>query len=289
MSSLYAKEKIVNPAMDIPLRKGRGSEEIRITPELAQHWLTFNTSNRELTAAKIEQFRADMERGYWNDDGATIRFAYGKLLDGQHRLKALLLAGVTLRMLVVFGLDSEVQVTIDTGRSRTPRDILSIEGLEPWSARTLGSAIHAIIAYEGGMPMYSPKVFTNRDVRNYYLENRGRLDATVYAINTFPRRHPTIPFARLMVLHYIFSKRDRDAAERFFDAFVYGAGLLKTSPIYHLRERLTNDLLDGKTKSAYDQYHYFVKTWNNFRAKGIINNKTFLYPHDGESFPEIAL
>lgn len=286
-ASLFGKEKIVNPAMDIPLRKARGIEEVRVTPEIAQHWMTFNVSNRELTQAKVDQFKADMEAGYWNDDGATIRFAYGKLLDGQHRLTALVLSGATIRMIVVHGLDSESQVTMDTGRGRTPRDVLSIEGLDKWASSTLGSAIHTIMAYETGRVIYSSIKFTNREVRNYYLEHRPRLDATIQASKGYTRKHCILPLARVMALHYIFSKIDQERANTFFDKLMSGEDLAKSSPIFHLRERLMNDLIDKKTRTAYEQFHYVIRAWNTFRRGGTIKNGTFLYPRDGDGFPEI--
>lgn len=287
-ASLFGKEKIVNPAMDIPLRKARGIEEVRVTPEVAQHWLSFNVSNRELTQAKIDQFKADMERGYWNDDGATIRFAHGKLLDGQHRLTALVLANVTIRMIAVHGLNSESQVTMDTGRGRTPRDVLSIEGLDKWGSSTLGAAIHTIMAQETGRALYSPIKFTNREVRNYYLEHRSRLDATVQACKGYTRKHCVLPMARVMAMHYILSKVDQDKATSFFDKLMSGEDLAKSSPVFHLRDRLMNDLIDKKSRTAYEQFHFIVRAWNTFRRGGTVKSNTFLYPRDGESFPEIV-
>ena len=288
MASMIGNQRVTNPAFDIPLRKSRGVEEVRVTPEIAQHWLTFNTSNREMTQAKIDQFKVDMEAGYWNDDGATIRFAYGKLLDGQHRLCALALAGVTIRMLVVHGLDSECQVTMDTGRGRTPRDVLSIEGLEKWEAGTLGSAIHTIMAYESGLAIHSARKFTNREVRNYYLEHRAALESTLQACKAHPRRRPLLPHAKTFALHYVFSKIDRVAADNFFDRLLTGESLAKSSPIFHLRERLLGDLIDKRHRTAYEQFHYVVRAWNSVRKGGSVKSQNFLYPRDGEAFPEIV-
>jgi hypothetical protein len=287
-ASLFGKEKFTNPAMDIPLRKAHGVEYVRVTPEIAQHWLSFNAANRETTQAKIDQYKSDMVSGYWNDDGSTICFAYGKLIDGQHRLMALVLAGVTIRMLVVFGLDGEVQVTKDTGRGRTPRDVLSIEGLDAWCSSTLGTAIHYIIAYETGRTLYSTLKFTNREVRNYYLEHQPRLDASVQVCKGYPRRHPLLPLSRVLALHYIFAKKDAAAATQFFDRLLTGAELTKSSPIYFLRKLLDTDLHEKKHRTAYEQTCFVVKAWNTFRRGGTVKSGTYMYPRDNEAFPEIA-
>lgn len=285
--SLFGNAANINPAFDIPLRKAYGTTEVRVTPEIAQHWMTFNTSNREVTQAKLEQFQHEMERGEWKVQGDTIRFAYGKLLDGQHRLMSLALSGVTLPMLVVHGLDPEVQPNIDTGRNRTPRDVLSIEGLDKWESSTLGSAIHTIIAYESGLSLYSARKFLNREVRNYYLEHKSAIEATVQFTKALPRKHPIVPHARVMALHYIFAKIDRDAADQFFTRLMTGELVAKSSPIFHLRTRLLADLMDKKTRSSFEQLAFIVKTWNSVRRGGGVKSEHFMRVRDGEAFPEI--
>ena len=285
--SLFGNAANINPAFDIPLRKAYGTTEVRVTPEIAQHWMTFNTSNREVTQAKLEQFQHEMERGEWKTQGDTIRFAYGKLLDGQHRLMSLALSGVTLPMLVVHGLDPETQANMDTGRGRTPRDVLSIEGLDKWASSTLGSAIHTIIAYESGLSLYSARKFLNREVRNYYLEHKSAIEATVQFTKALPRKHPIVPHARVMALHYIFAKIDRDAANQFFTRLMTGELVAKLSPIFHLRTRLLADLMDKKTRSSFEQLAFIVKTWNSVRRGGGVKSEHFMRVRDGEAFPEI--
>lgn len=285
--SLFGNAENINPAFDVPLRKARGIVEIRVTPEIAQHWLTFNTSNREITQAKTDQFKLEMERGEWREQGDTIRFAYGKLLDGQHRLVALTLAGVTLPMIVVHGLDPETQANMDTGRGRTPRDVLSIEGLDKWESRTLGSAIHTIIAYESGLALYSARKFLNREVRNYYLEHKSAIEATVQFCKGLPRKHPVVPHATIMALHYIFSKIDRDAADVFFGKLLSGESIAKSSPLFFLRSRLMNDLLEKKSRTEYERLHFIVKTWNAMRKGSPVKTELFMRPRDGDKFPEI--
>jgi len=285
--SIFANAANINPAFDIPLRKAYGTTEVRVTPEIAQHWMTFNTSNREVTQARLEQFQHEMERGEWKVQGDTIRFAYGKLLDGQHRLMAIALSGVTLPMLVVHGLDPETQANMDTGRGRTPRDVLSIEGLDTWESRTLGSAIHTIIAYESGLSLYSTRKFLNREVRNYYLEHKSAIEASVQFTKGLPRKHPIVPHARVMAMHYVFAKIDRAAADQFFTRLMTGDLVSRSSPIFHLRTRLLADLMDKKVRSVFEQLAFIVKTWNSVRRGSTVKSEQFMRVRDGEAFPEI--
>lgn len=284
----------VNPAFDIPLRKARGCVDVRVTPEIAQHWLGFNISNRDITQAKIKQYRSDMERGEWRDQGEAIRFAYGKLLDGQHRLIALTLADATVPMLVVHGLDPEVQANMDTGRPRTAKDVLTIESMGSWEGAVFGTAVHTIINYQRGLSVYSTQKALNREVRNFYLENRARIESAVQFCKSLPRKHPLMPHARIMALYYILSRLDEDRASKFFRAVFAGEGVVKPSAEHFLRERLMAELIERKTRSAYEHSWWLIKTWNaathgTARRSAMPRNASFFVVRSGEEFPEIRV
>lgn len=275
--------KSFNPVLEIPLRKARGFEEVRVTPEVATHWLTFNTTNRALVNSRVQQFQADMERGEFLENGEAIKFAHGKLLDGQHRLMALILAGVTLRFLVSFGLDPETQVTMDTGRGRTPRDVLSIEGMGKWEAGVFGSAVHGIIAtHSGGLPSSSAR-YTNRTVRNFFLEHRSAIESSLQVLRDLPRKPCPLPFARAMTMHFLFAEKDREVSDWFFQRLYIGDGLKASSPIFHLRQRLMNDLVTKNRRSAFIETAYLIKAWNAVRKGGSWKTGNTLYPKDGEA------
>lgn len=96
-----------------------------MSPERAERILNRNTINRSLRAGLVERIARDIRNGNWKQNGATIRIAEsGALLDGQHRLFAVVEAGITVPMIVLEGLDEDVMDTIDTGASRTYADYL---------------------------------------------------------------------------------------------------------------------------------------------------------------------
>lgn len=287
MATAVAQRTNLNPAYDIPLRKSRSHEDVRVTPDIAQHWLTYNTSNRNLVTKKVEQFKTDMEAGKWLDDGAPVRFGHGKLLDGQHRLHALILAGATIRMIVVCGLDSEAQVTMDTGRVRTPRDVLSIEGLDVWEAGTLGAALHTILAYESGGLIYSTMKFTNREIRDFYLEHRSGLNSSIQVIKPFPRRHPPISSSMAVAAHYLFGRIDHDLATQFVTSLMLGENLTRGMPLFFLRELLMADAVEKRFRSPYAMWSMLVKAWNGARSNVKWKTKQGLYMQAKEPFPEI--
>lgn len=101
-----------------------------ITPEQASDLLTnHNPSNRRLDTRHALFLAQEMERGTFRpDNGDSIRIdTDGNILDGQHRLAAIVRAGKPVTMLVAKGVDRETFATIDTGKRRTVQDIVGID------------------------------------------------------------------------------------------------------------------------------------------------------------------
>lgn len=87
-----------------------------ITPAIARMWLDTTLKNRTLRQSRVKQYAADMKAGRWKLNGESIKFdSTGHLLNGQHRLHAVIEADVTVEMLVVYNVDPSAQTTMDSG------------------------------------------------------------------------------------------------------------------------------------------------------------------------------
>lgn len=104
-------------------------ENVTITPQVAQAMLEHNTHNRNLTESRAQAYARDMVSGNWRYTGEGIKFGPdGTLLDGQTRLRAIVLSGVTITMPVWRGIDPDAQLVMDSGRPRSNSDALSLRG-----------------------------------------------------------------------------------------------------------------------------------------------------------------
>lgn len=94
-----------------------------VTPELAQHYLTYNTENRNLRQRHVERLASDMSKGAYVANHQGIAFdTEGKLIDGQHRLHAIVQSGVTVQMMIARDVPVEARRYIDTGARRSASD-----------------------------------------------------------------------------------------------------------------------------------------------------------------------
>src|SRR5215475_2613091 len=101
-----------------------------IDPETAELYLEFNKVNRRLKQTVVEKYARDMSAGRWEMTHEGIAFDVDdNLCDGQHRLKAIMLSGVTLCLLVTRGLPREAKKAMDQGEKRTAVDRLAFEGV----------------------------------------------------------------------------------------------------------------------------------------------------------------
>lgn len=92
-----------------------------ITPKMAAEWLSKNHSNRSVSKQVIRQYASDMSNGKWLRSHQGILIGKnGNLIDGQHRLSAVVAAGVDVEMLVCIdeSFESALMSNIDIGRKR---------------------------------------------------------------------------------------------------------------------------------------------------------------------------
>jgi len=97
---------------------------VLITPTLAKQYLLQNKDNRKLRAPIIKKYASFMEKGEWILNDQSISFdVNGRLLNGQHRLNAVILSGITIKSFVTRNLPEDSFKYLDVGASRSQGDI----------------------------------------------------------------------------------------------------------------------------------------------------------------------
>lgn len=253
-----------------------------ITPDLAKELLeNYNVRNRPLCEERVQALALEMERGTWKTNGDTIRFAGNRLLDGQHRLSAVVLADKPITALVVIGLDEDVFSTIDVGKKRTPADTLAVLG-ESNTIR-LAAALALLEAYlEKGSPTKTRCTNARMlQILEKYPAMRGHIQSGLPSKNL-------VPPAVLDVCHYLFSQKDPVAATKFCEDLCRGVGLGEDDPVYVLRERLLKNSLSRAKLDRWYVLAMCIKTWNARRSARSIR---YLSWKDGdqkaEQFPVV--
>lgn len=122
-----------------------------VTPKKAEFYLNRNQINRKLYDGRAEQYATDMANGKWTRCVTPISFYVdGNIADGQHRLWAIVMTGISQRFIIVTGLTRADGLNIDTGLTRSVVDAARIAGVEHAVNNTLLTAARGIC--EGAAP-----------------------------------------------------------------------------------------------------------------------------------------
>lgn len=251
---------------------GLRAERIEVTPEVAQEWLQTIAANRRLSKVNLENLTKAMEEDRWHDDGSTIKFdKNGRLIDGQHRLRALIDTGKSMTFLVVFGVKPEAMTTLDTGKSRSRGDVLAIHDPTLADVNSIAAAATIMLRWEQGV--------RGNNLRNSYLSNDevvqfyDRNKDTIITASRNGRRlanHTKAASAQAFALAYwLLTGVDSEDGEFFWDRVVDGAGLEPGNPIYALRELLQREARQAKTRErlrADIAVALMIKAWNAYRS-----------------------
>lgn len=91
------------------------SVSMNITPQIAEEFLKKNIeNNRPLNVKRVAMLAEAMQNGEFYPNGNTIKFdTAGRLIDGQHRLSACVMAGVPFESIVVYDVDEKAFSVID--------------------------------------------------------------------------------------------------------------------------------------------------------------------------------
>lgn len=105
-------------------------DKVLVTVEMAKKWLSNAAPNRPIRALAVAKCVAEILEGEWKYNGDTIRFNKdGKMIDGQHRCKAIVETGMEQICLVAYDVDETAVPTIDEGTRRTSADQWGMKGL----------------------------------------------------------------------------------------------------------------------------------------------------------------
>ncbi|KKK87926.1 hypothetical protein LCGC14_2748340 [marine sediment metagenome] len=127
-----------------------------VTPEDVKSWLVNNEGNRNLRGGWINKLARDMTAGTYTLSPDCIAFdQHGKLINGQHRLLAIIKSGTTQTMLIVDGLPSNSITNIDTGMLRQFGDMLHFHRGEV-NGRTLGAVVSFVYIWHALEGNYRP-------------------------------------------------------------------------------------------------------------------------------------
>jgi hypothetical protein len=246
-----------------------------ITPPIARAILAANIRNRPLRPGRVTQLASAIKRGEWKLNGETLKLAVdGTLIDGQHRLSAVLEAEAPIETLVMRDLPIEAQDTVDTGRKRRLADILKIEGYS--DSHALAAGINMLHRFRSGLRIdYSQSGAPSAPQAIELIQREPEIVRSVAVARTVAKQVPG-PIGVFIALHCVFFKVDPGPTEDFYERLKDGAELRKGDPLLHLRNQLIRPRKDrGYAQAPATVMGMTIKAFNIRRAGREVELLTF--------------
>lgn len=251
-----------------------------VTPQLADKWLGQNTRNyRKLKNNPVLKFAGILERGEWKLTPDCIAFdTEGRLMNGQHRLTAICVTGISAELGVMRGLEPEAEDVMDGGLARKIADALEHRGEH--DVNRLGSALRWLYRLDliedldgsedtretTGVSSIPPdRVPTTPMLLRYLDDNpdiRDSLKATRSIIQELRMKGGLVA-----ACHYRMKLIDEQDCDLFWDKLESGADLRPRDPIYLLRKMMTANAtaINRNKLPDFRQCAVILLAWNLWR------------------------
>lgn len=231
-----------------------------ITPDDARRYLGFNTHNRNLRARVVSGYARDMKSGNWRWNGETIKIATdGTLLDGQHRLAAIVEAETAVDMLVIRGLPNLAQETMDAGAKRTLGDVLKLRGEA--NVVPLASTIRGVAGWLAGARGTSMQ-FPNAELLQTLEQHRDIRLAVSPASRAYAAT--ALPVGVGGTARCLFSEIHAADADHFFDRLASDEDHHAGEPVHALRKLLLSQRETRGERNRKVLLAVPIKAWNKY-------------------------
>jgi hypothetical protein len=197
-------------------------EVVEISPAMASGLLTHrNERNRPISLKTVAKYSADMKSGRWELTHQGLAFGPGgEIIDGQHRLAAIVDADVSVTMVVSYFESPDkafgARLKSDCGHARTPGQILEFAGVVP---KGQGNAIAALVVSIFAMQAPTGSSYSLEQIRDGYLLHKEGID---WALDALPGRE----FHSAIRAAFVFAfPTDRAAVTRFAELVREKAGI----------------------------------------------------------------
>lgn len=254
-----------------------------VTPRKAKEWLQGNVDNRKLRESRVLFMSGLLNEDEWELTGDAIVFDdKGILINGQHRLSALVVANKSAQFVVLRGVPSKAQEVMDQGLSRNLGDQLHRRHV-PYSNVVAGALAWLFqmeyIEKTGNVHYANPALRPSLRALLRLFEDNPELpeeasELTKLVYYTKIRHGPTL------ALYHRLLEIDPEEAELFFKMWQEGAGLAKNDPIWRLREWTINDARTRTTSGRAPTYRFMamaLKAWNFWREGKTIQQLKWNY------------
>lgn len=259
-----------------------------VNPELAITWLEQNKRNRDLRDSTVQKYAADMKSGRWKVVGDAIQFdTSGSIINGQHRLWAVVESGQTVKLLVMFNCDPEAINVMDDHLKRSLKDVAKIRKPGAVIGSTHTAIANMLIQTSIAATLVDRRAALSRVSRQAQLETLDRhMDAIMFTVHECikTRRVRSLTVTSVLtVLTRAYYTQQHDDLRHFGKVLLNGiTEQERDRAVILLRNMLLQSAAAGTRPTADTIYRKTERALQAFVTGQVIGN---LYEASEELFP----
>lgn len=264
-------------------------EKVLVTPEIAAKWLANNTQNRKVNQHRVTRYANEMANGRWCEDtGEMIKIAIDNtLIDGQHRLLAVIKSKSNINMHICSEMKNEVFPFIDTNKVRNASDVLSIEGVKNATnkAAFIQSYHQYMVVNSNAMKLSTDNNLTANQVLSFYRQNKDFVDNTIReATNYYNKFQRVLDFGLVSFFTGVLCKFDERLGSSFMRELCEGVDVTN-DVIIILRNRLITEKLSTRKSNKSVIRALIIKAWNAYYLGKTL--RVIKFNPETEEYPKI--
>jgi len=253
-----------------------------ITPARAQELLQANLNNRQVRTKTVAKYANEMINGRWKEDTfELIKISKtGIILDGQHRLLAVVKSKMPIYFHLVENVEDSVFDVLDTGSVRNASDVFHINKIK------YSTATPAIISFYFYLKNNAQKGGnkTNSELLAIYNESPIEWDFISKTATEFYKAFGKVLSAsQIGGMLYFLMKIDKDDALNFMEQVCRGKNI-QLDVINILRNRLVLEKVSVNKLTTQTKMAYIIKSWNYYRRN--TDAKILKFTPSTDAFPK---
>lgn len=225
---------------------------VTVTPKIAKEWLERNAvNNRKINPNRVRMYAEDMRSGNWKLTHQGVAFdADGQLIDGQHRLAAVVKSGVSVRMLIMryrYRVQEGALLELDMGAARTVNATFKMSGL---TDRLYLDGISVVKQFSRYKLNHGTGISMSVEAVKGYIDRHANEIHKILEWYVFPNRSKRAPaYVCAAALSALYWGESQDAIRRFGKTWVTNdaeqSGEFNAKKVFDLK-----DYIVGRAVSA---------------------------------------
>lgn len=245
------------------------TEVVTITPTIASQWLKANTMNRPVRRNHVKYLADEITKGNWELNGEAIIIAENEaIMNGQHRLMAVIDSGKSIRSLVVYGVDPEAFSTIDTGVVRSSGDAiyLNFNDMPLKIVQAVASGAQWCMRLENGNTYRKDRISNTSTLE--YVRKHHSLFTHAETLSSYPKDARPIPLGMGTGLYEMFTRKKELLADDFMRKLFTGENITRGDVEWLLRNTFQRDSTKNSKYPSQIKVRMVIKGWN-WRRRGM--------------------